>query len=362
MTKVKNGETLPVISIIMCMRNSEEFLKECLDSIGKQTYKGPIELSIFDDGSSDSSARILEDWEAEIKEANLDRNITVVKSKNEDLDNAKGVGYGKNRSIEQSSGEYLCFMDSDDVMREERLVEQLAVIQEHPNAIVGSKIVRIPEDSTPRYTNWTNSLNPIQVRRQIFTCFGPTIIMPTWFCTRERFFKSSEDGFDQSQARGLPEDLLFFYKHIRSGGDVLRTESTLLEYRYHVNATTFSVTDETIWKIRLKELEERILSNWKTFTIWNAGKEGRRLYRSLSEDNRKKVIAMADVDPKKISKKFYTYEESKEIRKPKVPIIHFSELEKPVIVCVKLGLYNGNFERNLDSLNLIEGIDFVHFG
>lgn len=350
------------------MRNSEEFLQECLDSIARQTYTGPIELSIFDDGCSDSSPKILEDWEKSLQSSDQNETskessrIKVIKSRNDNVDEAKGVGYGKNRSIEQSTGEYLCFMDSDDIMMEERIVEQLELCQKSPGSIVGTKIVRTPEDSTPRYTNWANSLNPVQLRQQIYTCFGPTILMPTWFCSRATFEKASTSGFDQSQARGLPEDLMFFYRHIRAGGDIVRCDKVLLEYRYHKNATTFSVTDETIWKTRLKELEERVLSNWKSFTIWNAGKEGRRLYRSLSEENRQKVVAFADVDVKKIAQKVYTFAECKSKKKPTVPIIHYNDLKPPVVICVKLGLTNGAFERNLESMCLTEGVDYVHFG
>ena len=47
---------------------------------------------------------------------------------------------------------------------------------------------------------------------------------------------------------------------------------------------------ETIWKLRVDFLQERVLSQWESFTIWNAGKQGRKLYRSLSPANQKKVL------------------------------------------------------------------------
>nr|XP_023663784.1 UDP-GlcNAc:betaGal beta-1,3-N-acetylglucosaminyltransferase-like protein 1 [Paramormyrops kingsleyae] len=109
---------------------------------------------------------------------------------------------------------------------------------------------------------------------------------------------------------GVPEDLLFFYQSLRQGGGVCRVDRCLLVYSYHEQAASQSVVEETIWKHRVMFLQERVLSQWDAFTIWNAGKQGRRLYRSLSPTNQKKVRAFCDVDHKKIRKGFYTYEES----------------------------------------------------
>ncbi len=120
-------------------------------------------------------------------------------------------------------------------------------------------------------------------------------------------------------------------------------ESSLLTYRYHQDCETFSVKRynhlyiacrtysrkfccrETIWDLRVEALQSHVLSKWSHFTIWNAGKQGRRLYRSLRPENQAKVrtcfadfklllqlkvVAFCDVDQKKIEQGFYTYEES----------------------------------------------------
>lgn len=121
------------------------------------------------------------------------------------------------------------------------------------------------------------------------------------------------------------------------------------------------VSRETIWKLRVDFLQEQVLSQWESFTIWNAGKQGRKLYRSLSPTNQKKVKALCDVDENKIHKGFYTYEESKERPKPKIPVLHYKEASAPFIICVKLDMTGGVFEDNLNSLQLKEGKDYYHF-
>ncbi|XP_078242063.1 queuosine-tRNA galactosyltransferase isoform X10 [Pogona vitticeps] len=176
--------------------------------------------------------------------------------------------------------------------------------------------------------------SPLQpIPKQIFTSHGPTVIMPTWFCSREWFCHLGR--FDEG-GKGTPEDLLFFYEHIRKGGGVFRVNKCLLLYRYHLQAATHSVLESTIWTHRVLFLEERILNHWTGFTIWNAGKQGRKLFRSLSSANQKKVEAFCDVDENKIAKGFYTYEESKENPKPKIPILHFKDASPPFIICMKL--------------------------
>ncbi|XP_075206897.1 queuosine-tRNA galactosyltransferase isoform X2 [Anomaloglossus baeobatrachus] len=316
-------------------------------------FAGTLEVSMYNDGSTDSSAGIIERWKPKLE----DRGIRVIVGGHES-ERPRGVGYAKNQAVSQTSGRYLCFLDSDDVMMPQRVRLQYEAAQFRPQSIIGCRVSRDPSDATERYTRWINSLTPDQLLTQVFTSHGPTVIMPTWFCSKEWFCyvgQFVEDG------QGTPEDLLFFYDHLRKGGGVHRVDECLLQYRYHEHAATHFVSEETIWRNRVQFLEERVLEHWPSFTIWNAGKQGRRLYRSLTPRNRDKVVAFCDVDAKKISKGFYTFEESEKRPKPRIPILHFSKAEPPFIICVKLDLTGGGFEENLRSLNLVEGEDYYHF-
>lgn len=94
---------------------------------------------------------------------------------------------------------------------------------------------------------------------------------------------------------------------------------------------------KAIWDLRLKRLEAEFLTKWtEGFTIWNAGKQGRRLYRSLPESYRSKVLSFCDVDAKKIQQGVYIFEDTKQRPKPKVPILHFTKAKPPFVICVKL--------------------------
>ncbi|XP_040100860.1 UDP-GlcNAc:betaGal beta-1,3-N-acetylglucosaminyltransferase-like protein 1 isoform X2 [Oryx dammah] len=252
----------------------------------------------------------------------------------------------------------LLLPEEDDVMMPQRVRLQHEAALRHPKSIIGCQVTREPPNSTERYTRWINQLAPDQLLTQVFTSNGPTVIMPTWFCSRAWF--AHVGPFDEG-GRGVPEDLLFFYEHLRKGGGVVRVDQSLLLYRYHPGAATHSVLETTIWAHRVRFLEEQALPHWATFTIWNAGRQGRRLYRSLTAGSQHKVAAFCDVDENKIRKGFYCYEDSQERPKPRIPVLHFRAARPPFVICVKLDLTGGAFEDNLRSLNLQEGRDFLHF-
>ncbi|XP_033037622.1 UDP-GlcNAc:betaGal beta-1,3-N-acetylglucosaminyltransferase-like protein 1 isoform X4 [Trachypithecus francoisi] len=319
------------VSIILPVHNAEPWLDECLRSVLQQDFEGTMELSVFNDASKDKSGAIIEKWRVKLE----DSGVHVIIG-GHDSPSPRGVGYSKNQAVAQSSGSYLCFLDS----------------------IVGCQVRRDPPNSTERYTRWINQLTPEQLLTQVFTANGPTVIMPTWFCSRAWF--SHVGPFDEG-GQGVPEDLLFFYEHLRKGGGVIRVDQSLLLYRYHLRAATHSVLEATIWTHRVHFLEEQALPRWAAFTIWNAGKQGRRLYRSLTAASQRKVVAFCDVDENKIRKGFYCHEDSQERPKPRIPILHFRAARPPFVICVKLDLTGGAFEDNLRSLHLQEGQDFLHF-
>ncbi|XP_060755218.1 UDP-GlcNAc:betaGal beta-1,3-N-acetylglucosaminyltransferase-like protein 1 isoform X2 [Neoarius graeffei] len=319
------------VSVIIPVYNGAKWLDESLQAVFDQDFQGTLEISLFDDASTDNSRAIAESWRERLRM----RGVTMVIS-GHNTDRPRGVGFAKNKAVAQSSGRFLCFQD----------------------AIVGCQVRRIPEGSTERYTRWINTLSPEQLLTQVYTSHGPTVVMPTWFCSRHWFQKVGP--FDEG-GKGVPEDLLWFYQSLRQGGGVNRVNKCLLIYRYHEHAATHSVLEETIWNLRVDFLEERVIGQWDSFTIWNAGKQGRKLYRSLASTNQRKVKAFCDVDESKIKKGFYTYEESKERPKPRIPVLHYRDASPPFIVCVKLDMTGGVLEETLLSLGLMEGVDYFHF-
>lgn len=91
----------PLISIIVPVFNVEKYLKRCVDSIISQTYNN-FELLLIDDGSTDNSGKICDDC------ASKDERIKVIHKKN------GGVSSARNLGLDNASGEWITFVDSDD--------------------------------------------------------------------------------------------------------------------------------------------------------------------------------------------------------------------------------------------------------
>ncbi len=105
------------VSIIIPVYRVEEYLEECLDSILRQTYQN-LQILLIDDESPDRCPEICEEY------AGKDERIEVIHQKN------RGAAGARNRGLEQMRGEYICFVDSDDRVKEnyvERLVDQLEI-------------------------------------------------------------------------------------------------------------------------------------------------------------------------------------------------------------------------------------------
>lgn len=345
------------ISVIIPVYNGEKWIDHCMVAIAAQSIFSndpphiTLEIVVYNDGSNDGTHTKLEKWAKHFST----RNVAFV-TINGDV--CRGVGAAKNRAVEHSTGRFLCFQDIDDIMHPNRLLLQWRAAQSNHKTLVGSKITREPQNSTPRFTKWANNLSQKKLKTQIYTSNGPTLLMPTWFCHRSVY--ENVGGFDET-GYGTPEDLLFFYEHIDRDGELYRVDEELVIYTYHEGATTFSIKRECIWNIQLKRLEKCVLSHWSKFTIWNAGKLGRKVVRALSSQNLKKVAAFCDVDVNKIGRSIELYCPVKRAVLAKVPVIHYAEAKPPMVICVKLDLTNGEFEKNLSTLNLKEGVDYVLF-
>lgn len=95
-----------------------------------------------------------------------------------------------------------------------------------------------------------------------------------------------------------------------------------------------------------------VLAKWPKFTIWNAGKQGRKFYKSLSQGDKDKVIAFCDVDVQKIGTKYREFDEIERKFVREVDIVHFKEAVPPFVICVKMVMMIAKFCKGL-TLNVV---------
>jgi glycosyltransferase involved in cell wall biosynthesis len=118
----------PKVSVIVPVYNEERFLQECLDSVLTQTLKD-IEVYCVDDGSTDKSLDILKQY------AKKDPRVIVESQKN------LGVSAARNKALLHCNGEFVCFMDGDDLYPEKNILELLYTkAKEHGVKICGGSM------------------------------------------------------------------------------------------------------------------------------------------------------------------------------------------------------------------------------
>ena len=103
------------VSVVIPVYNVEKYLKECIDSVIRQTYTN-WELILIDDGSCDKSGEICDEF------SNRDSRIHVLHQINQ------GVSFARNKGIEAAKGEYLIFIDSDDWIDDQMFEEMIKAI------------------------------------------------------------------------------------------------------------------------------------------------------------------------------------------------------------------------------------------
>jgi len=108
--------TNPLISVIIPVYNAEKYITQALDSVFNQTIKN-IEVICINDGSKDSSLEILKTYGAKIRLLDNGQNY--------------GIGETRNRGIAVAKGDFLAFMDADDIWEPEKLKTQILQFQKN---------------------------------------------------------------------------------------------------------------------------------------------------------------------------------------------------------------------------------------
>jgi len=106
----------PKVSIIIPTYNQSQYLEEAMESVLNQTYQN-IEIIIVDDGSTDNTSEVVKSF---------DNKIIYIPQKN------KGASSARNAGIKKAQGQYVAFLDSDDMWIKNKLEKQIKFIQNNP--------------------------------------------------------------------------------------------------------------------------------------------------------------------------------------------------------------------------------------
>jgi hypothetical protein len=166
------SDSSPTISVVIPCYNGTKFLRETLDSVLAQTLPA-LEVIVVDDGSTDGSAGIADSYGPPVR---------VIRQPNQ------GESVARNRGIEEAKGEWVAFLDADDLWLPDKLAEQAKLMAPHVAAICSGAIARYPDKGehshTPRPELFERSkimehgapchISTLVIRR------GLPVLFPTW--------------------------------------------------------------------------------------------------------------------------------------------------------------------------------------
>lgn len=202
------------LSIIIPVYNTEKYLADCLDSIFV-SEKDDFEVIIIDDGSTDSSGKICDDF------AKKYRNIVVFHEKNH------GVSAARNFGIKHAKGKYIMFVDSDDTL-EKDWINVLEKIDDKDIYFIDDRLDE-NEKNILKYIVGRNEKNLI-------------ISAPTSKIYRRGFLEKNNIKFEEKIIHG--EDMLFLFEILCKTKSINIISKKIYNYRTYYGSSSRSFNEK----------------------------------------------------------------------------------------------------------------------
>jgi glycosyltransferase involved in cell wall biosynthesis len=270
--------------------NAAETVDETLHSLLQQTYPD-FEVIAIDDGSTDTTLRILRAW------SKRDSRIQVLERPHAGVIEASNIGWG------ECNAPLIARIDADDISHPDRLMKQITFLEKNPEIAVVSCLVEgyPPEDIRQGfqiYLDWLNNLvTPEAIDREIY--IESPLAHPSIMA--RNFWIEKVGGY---QEHGWPEDYdLLLRLHI-AGAKFAKVPEVLHFWREHpgrLTRTDSRYSVENFLRAKAHYLCKDIIKGRDSVILWGAGQMGRRLSKHLLREGAP-LVAFIDIDPKKIGR------------------------------------------------------------
>lgn len=212
-----------IVSVIVPVFNSEEYLEKCIDSILSQTYNN-IELLLVDDGSSDSSGQICDNY------LRLDSRVKVFHVAN------NGAGAARNYGLDHAKGKYVMFVDSDDYI-EKNMIEDLIKFQFSSAAdVVSSYFKFIKKAGKVSEKKYSHNLLTLSANRAL-----QLLLLRKIDCSPcLKIYKSSSIGNLRFPVGVTNEDFVFLFYFYLNCNKIEYVPKSYYYYRFNPRSVTHS--------------------------------------------------------------------------------------------------------------------------
>lgn len=238
--------TAPLISCIVPVFNGEAYLREALDSILAQSYR-PIELVVADDGSTDDTAAIVASYDGAIKYAHQPN---------------KGAPAARNLGLQSASGEFVAFLDADDLWHPEKLARQMELFQAQPDLDVC--VTHIQAFWIPSLAHEAELFRGHRLSQPL-----PGYVTVTMLARRRMFDPDAVGLFETSLNVGDPLD--WFLRAGEHGAKFALHPDTLVSRRMHSSNLSW----EAGVRVMTRDMEESVIRVIKASLDRRRGKTGK---------------------------------------------------------------------------------------
>jgi glycosyltransferase involved in cell wall biosynthesis len=334
---------MPAVSVLMPCYNTADTLEEALQSLRRQTFPD-FEIIAVDDGSTDHTPAILQDWQAQ------DDRLRVIRQAHAGIVAALDCG------LAACQAPLVARMDADDRSHSTRLERQVAYLQSHPEVdVAGCLVEGFPPGQVREgyriYIDWLNSLvTDGDIRREIFVespLAHPSVI----------FRRAAIEQAGGYQERGWAEDYDLWLRLYLRGVHFGKVPQVLLEWREHPERLTrrdgrYSL--ENFLRAKASYLAQGPLQKRSAVMVWGAGMMGRRLSKHLLRQG-VPLRGFIDIDPRKIGRTRYGLP----ILDPEKLAGWWQEQDRPALLAaVGARGARGIIRANLQALGLQEADDW----
>jgi len=280
--------SLPLVSILMAVRNEEKFLAAALNSIQRQTLQ-EWELIVVDDGSTDATPAILTSY------ADKDKRIRPITQPANGLVPALVLGTGACRS------DLVARMDGDDICHPGRLAEQYRYLKSNKEiSLVATEIRYFPshvvQGGMRHYEEWQNSLATHELMMRDLFVESP-VTQPSVM-----YRKAAVDSVGGYQDNSWGEDYDLWLRLALAGHRFARIPKRLFFWREHQVRLTHMADEFSLQSFRRCKahyLKMSYLEHHSEVTLWGAGLEG-KAWRKALQDIGINIGRWIDIDPNKI--------------------------------------------------------------
>lgn len=226
----------PLVSVVIPMYNAERYIRATLESVLKQTYKN-IEIIVVNNCSTDGSAAIVASVLKDFKRCQI----------LETDFNSGGPARPRNVGIQASRGEFIAFLDADDIWLPEKLQVQIPKMLDLGADFSSTDIQNFSEEGSIRDSQFKALKTKLFARKASLRSF----VMMNTICLSSAVIRRAtvKDTFDEDKCLVACEDYYFWLKLFGRSCKYVYCKSKLVEYRV-VNSSISERSNKRLGKSR----------------------------------------------------------------------------------------------------------------